>query len=64
MNRRTLEKHLRHHGCVFDHHGKKHDFWVNPTNSAIVPVPRHTDVKNGTVRNICRTLRIPLPPEV
>jgi hypothetical protein len=64
MNRRAPEKHLRHHGCQFDHHGKKHDFWVNPSNSAIAPIPRHKFIKRGTVRNICRVLRIPLPAEI
>ncbi len=64
MNRRALEKHLRHYGCQFDHHGKKHDLWFNPSNSAIVPVPRHPFVKRGTVRSICRVLRIPLPAEI
>jgi hypothetical protein len=64
MNRRALEQHLRRHGCVFEHHGRKHDFWVNPANSAIVPIPRHKFVKRGTVRSICRVLRIPLPAEI
>jgi hypothetical protein len=64
MNRRALEQHLRQHGCQFDHHGTKHDFWFNPTNIAIVPLPRHKFIKRGTVRNICRVLRIPLPSEI
>src|SRR5215469_7768437 len=34
MNRRTLEKHLRAHGCILHHHGAKHDIWVNPANLA------------------------------
>jgi hypothetical protein len=63
MNRRALEQHLREQGCKFDHHGAKHDFWFNPANSAIVPVPRHKQIKQGTVRSICRVLRIPTPAE-
>jgi hypothetical protein len=39
MNRLALERHLRDHGCVFDHHGNKHDFWFNPQNLAITPIP-------------------------
>jgi hypothetical protein len=50
MNRRALEQHLRQQGCKFDHHGKKHDFWINLSNLTIAPVPRHRDVKRGTVR--------------
>jgi hypothetical protein len=64
MNRRALQQHLRRHGCRFSHHGKKHDFWFNPANSAIAPVPRHQYVKRGTARSICRALRIPLPSEI
>jgi hypothetical protein len=64
MNRRALERHLRDHGCQFNHHGKKHDFWVNPRNLAIAPVPRHKQIKRGTVRSICRILGIPLPSEL
>jgi hypothetical protein len=52
MNRRALEQHLRRHGCQLDHHGKKHDCWFSPTNMAIAPVPRHTNIKRGTVRSI------------
>jgi len=64
MNRRALEQHLRQHGCQFAHHGKKHDFWINPINLAIAPLPRHRYIKRGTVRSICRVLSIPLPPEI
>jgi hypothetical protein len=64
MNRRALERHLRRHGCALAHHGVKHDFWVNPSNLAVAPVPQHKVVKRGTVRSICRVLRIPLPSEI
>jgi mRNA interferase HicA len=64
MNRRALEQHLRDHGCRFDHHGKKHDFWFNPVSSGMAPVPRHRVLKRGTARSICRALGIPLPSEL
>ena len=64
MNRRALEQHLRQHGCIFNHHGKKHDFWFNPMTLAIAPVPRHKVIKRGTVRSLCRILSIPLPAEL
>jgi len=35
--------------------------WHNPANGKTAAVPRHRSVKRGTVRNICRTLEIPLP---
>jgi hypothetical protein len=62
MNRRTLERHLRQHGCRFHHHGARHDYWENITTLALAPVPRHTTVRRGTVRSICRQLGVPLPP--
>jgi mRNA interferase HicA len=61
VNRRALEEHLRDHGCQFDHHGGRHDIWLNPTNKKTAPVPRHTTIRRGTVRSICKKLDIPLP---
>lgn len=61
MNRRELERHLRALGCTLHHHGGKHDVWLNPSNLAQAPVPRHSTIKQGTVRGICRILGIPKP---
>jgi len=62
VNRRELEKHLRSHGCHLDHHGAKHDIWINPANSKTSQVPRHKTLKKPLVRGICKTLDIPIPP--
>lgn len=64
MDRRQLEEHLREHGCVLHHHGAKHDVWVNPANLAQTSVPRHNQIKRGTVRGICRILGIRRPPGI
>ena len=61
MNRRDFERHLRSHGCVLHHHGGKHDVWLNPANLAQSPVPRHSKIKHGTLRGICRILGISPP---
>ncbi|MBI2893962.1 MAG: type II toxin-antitoxin system HicA family toxin [Deltaproteobacteria bacterium] len=61
MNRRALEKHLRACGCFLHHRGGKHDVWVNPATGAHSPVPRHSTIKKGTVRAICRGLSIEDP---
>lgn len=61
MNRRKLERHLRAHGCEFDHHGGRHDVWRNPETGAEATIPRHRTVRKGTVRSICRQLGVPLP---
>ena len=56
MSRHELERHLRQCGCVLHHHGRDHDVWLNPSNLAQSPVPRHSQIKRGTVRGICRIL--------
>ncbi|MGH7412002.1 MAG: type II toxin-antitoxin system HicA family toxin [Candidatus Methylomirabilis sp.] len=61
MKRRDFERHLRTHGCVLHHHGGRHDVWLNPANLAQAPVPRHHQIKRGTVFGICRILGIPRP---
>ena len=62
MKRTKLEKHLRDHGCRFDHHGGKHDIWVNPGSGAEAPVPRHAEIKKWTAKGVCQLLGIPAPP--
>ena len=64
MSRRDLERHLRRCGCVLHHHGGNHDVWLNPHNLAQAPVPRHSRIKRGTARGICRILGIPHPPGI
>ena len=59
MKRRDLEKHLRTHGCVFDHAGGRHDVWRNPANTNQEPIPRHRELNNHTARAICIGLKIP-----
>ena len=56
-----LERHLREQGCVFFREGGTHTVWLNPTNRKITSVPRHREIKEGTVRGICRQIEIPRP---
>ncbi len=60
MKRGKLEKHLRRHGCVASG-GSKHEHWMNPVTLAMTTVPRHDEIKFGTVKSICRALDIPRP---
>ncbi|MEI6234994.1 MAG: type II toxin-antitoxin system HicA family toxin [Planctomycetota bacterium] len=62
MKRKELERHLRAHGCIFDHHGGNHDLWRNPSNNKKSPIPRHAVLKRGTARGICAILGVPKPP--
>ncbi|MGO8750874.1 MAG: type II toxin-antitoxin system HicA family toxin [Thermoguttaceae bacterium] len=59
---RGIERHLRQYGCVLYQHGGNHDVWLNTSNLAQTPVPRHSRIKRGTVRCICRILAAPCPP--
>jgi mRNA interferase HicA len=61
MKRRDVEVHLRSHGCSVLREGGSHTIWRNDENGKITAVPRHTEIKTPTVREICKVLDIPLP---
>ena len=61
MKRRDLERHLRDYGCEFHSSGREHDMWINLTTLVQDAVPRHKEIKLGTVRSICKQLGIPIP---
>jgi mRNA interferase HicA len=56
-----MERHLRLHGCVLYREGAAHSIWFNPALHKIASVPRHREIKEGTVRAICKQLEIPQP---
>jgi predicted RNA binding protein YcfA (HicA-like mRNA interferase family) len=58
---RDLERQLASQGCHFEREGANHTLWKNPAAAKISPVPRHREIKEGTVRAICRQLKIPKP---
>ena len=61
MKLTELERHLRQQGCVFLRQGGAHAVWSNPGARKISSVPRHREIKEGTVRAICGQLEIPQP---
>jgi predicted RNA binding protein YcfA (HicA-like mRNA interferase family) len=61
MRLADLERHLQEHGCVFHRQGGAHAIWFNRARRKIASVPRHREIKEGTVRAICRQLEIPQP---
>jgi len=61
MKLADLERHLRRQGCVFHREGGAHSIWFNPTNRKLASVPRHREIKVGTVRAICKQLEIAQP---
>jgi hypothetical protein len=42
--------------------GGTHSIWFNPTLHKIARVPRHREIKEGTVRAIYKQLEIPRHP--
>ncbi len=58
MRLADLERHLRQQGCVFHREGGAHTIWLNPVRRKIASVPRHREIKQGTVRAICKQLEI------
>jgi len=54
MKLRDLELYLRGQGCIFFREGGAHTVWLNPSNRKFASVPRHREIKEGTVRGICR----------
>ncbi len=61
MKLAELERHLRLHGCVLYREGAAPTIWFNPASNKITSVPRHREIKEGTVRAICKQLEIPRP---
>jgi predicted RNA binding protein YcfA (HicA-like mRNA interferase family) len=61
MKRKELLKYLAQHGCHVLTEGGEHTAVMNLTNSRKSFIPRHIDIKRGTVRAICKQLGIPHP---
>ena len=63
MKRRDLERHLRSHGAELVREGSRHSVWMigGPESERIAAVPRHNEIRAGTVRATCRDLEIPVP---
>ncbi|PKB68205.1 MAG: addiction module toxin, HicA family [SAR202 cluster bacterium Io17-Chloro-G4] len=59
MNRGSLLRHLRRHGCYLKREGRAHSLWANPATGATEAVPRHSEVANLLAQRICRNLSIP-----
>jgi len=56
MKRRDLIKKLEEMGCVFAHHGGKHNWYTNPKTKQSQPVPGHNEINEMTAKNIIKKL--------
>ena len=63
MKWRALERHLRDQGAEPLREGARHSIWAigGPESERIAAVPRHNEIKTGTVRAVCKDLGIPMP---
>jgi len=58
MKRNVLLKHLKESGCMLNREGSKHSIYVNIQSQAWAAVPRHPDINEITVKDICKRLGI------
>jgi len=56
MKRQELLNILNSMGVVFVRHGKKHDVYLQPATKIETTVPRHSEIKKFTAKNIIKTL--------
>ncbi|MFA6583193.1 MAG: type II toxin-antitoxin system HicA family toxin [Elusimicrobiaceae bacterium] len=61
MKRREFIKYLGEHGCVLVREGGKYSVYSNPANGIEVPITRHPEVADFTVKKICKELGIEQP---
>ncbi len=63
MNRKKFERYLTQCNCALHSHGGGHDKWRRLDTPRGTMLPRHKEIKPGTVKSICADLGIPPPPE-
>ena len=61
MKRGDVLRYLEAHNCRWVREGRRHSVYRNAANGRQSTVPRHTEIKNGLVRKICRDLEISPP---
>ena len=59
MKRNVLLKHLKENECMLNREGANHSWYINTVNGNRAPVPRHPDIRENTVKEICKQLGIP-----
>jgi mRNA interferase HicA len=58
VKRHELIRHLQRQSCRLEREGSRHAIYVNPSNGAKAPVPRHAEIDNRLARKICQQLMI------
>jgi mRNA interferase HicA len=60
MKRRDLLRHLQANECYFVREGGNHSIYQNIINGRRAGIPRHNEIKDPTVKAICKQLDIPV----
>jgi predicted RNA binding protein YcfA (HicA-like mRNA interferase family) len=61
MKRKDLIRHLAKQGCQLVREGGKYSVFSNPKNNKEVPITRHNEIADFSVKKICKELEIELP---
>jgi mRNA interferase HicA len=61
MKYKELARYLNGKNCYFLKEGGEHEIWINHGSGLKSSVPRHKEIKRGTIRGICRDLDISAP---
>ena len=61
MKRKALIAYLSQNGCSLTREGSRHSLFVNNNNGRVSAIPRHAEVKDLLVKEICKDLGIPYP---
>ena len=61
MKRKALIAYLGRSGCSLAREGSRHSLFLNPANGQVSAVPRHPEIKDMLVKEICKDLGIPYP---
>ena len=61
MKRKALIAYLCSNGCSLAREGGRHSLYVNDNTGRVSAVPRHPEVKDNLVKEICKELGVPYP---
>ncbi len=61
MKRKAVVKYLLQQGCRLSREGGKYSIFTNAEGEKEVPVTRHTEIADFTVRKICKDLGVKPP---
>jgi mRNA interferase HicA len=61
VKRSAFIRHLTEQRCFLLREGSGHSIWENTVSNRFQTIPRHNELDNKTVRDICKRLSVPAP---